>query len=305
MEIDTMLEAGAPWTSRGCAVVIYHGGCVDGLFAAAVAERALKVQGWQVELYAAEHKRPLPAFPHARHVVCVDFCPPAGELQDLRAACPDVTVIDHHDSARSLLEHVRGMITVCFDLDESGATLAWRYYFPDKPIPLLLAYVRDRDLWRWSLCASQAVNASLQKLKRTPDALPAFELWGDHTYIESLRAAGEVEIRVRDEAVASAVARCHWRCVAGYRVPCTAMMLWESELGHALLEAHPDAPFSVNFSVLDDGRVRFSVRGADKLHLGELMREVFGGGGHPNAAGAMFPSLAALDAACPAVKGGA
>lgn len=305
MEIDTMMEAGAVWTSRGCAVVVYHGGCVDGLFAAAVTERALKARGWQVELYAAEHKRPLPAFPHARHVVCVDFCPPADELQDLRAGCADVLVIDHHDSARELLQHVRGMINVRFDLNESGATLAWRHYNPADPLPTLLAYVRDRDLWRWELPHSQAINASLQRLKREVSGLPAFELWDDPDYIERLRAEGEVEMRVRDEAVASAVARCHWREVAGYRVPCTAMMLWESELGHALLKAHPDAAFSVNFSVLDDGRVRFSVRGMDKLHLGELMRDTFGGGGHPNAAGAMFPSLSALDAACPAVKGGA
>jgi oligoribonuclease NrnB/cAMP/cGMP phosphodiesterase (DHH superfamily) len=300
MDQDTMLEAGA--SRLPVAVVVYHGGCVDGLFAAAVAQRALSARGFEVELYAAEHKRPLPAFPKAQHIVCVDFCPPADELQDLRYFCPNVTVIDHHDSARELLMGVRSMLEVVFDLDESGATLAWRHYFPGEPMPTLLAYVRDRDLWRWGLPDSQAINASLQRLKREVGGLPAFELWDDPDYIEQLRAEGEVEIRVRDEAVASAVSRCHWRWVAGHRVPCTAMMLWESELGHALLKAHPEAPFAVNFSVLDDGRVRFSVRGAGKLHLGELMRDTFGGGGHPNAAGAMFPGLYALDAACPVVK---
>lgn len=238
MDQDTMLEAGA--SRLPVAVVVYHGGCVDGLFAAAVAQRALSARGFEVELYAAEHKRPLPAFPHAQHVVCVDFCPPADELQGLRYYPHGVTVIDHHDSARELLESVRDVIGVVFDLNESGATLAWRHYFPGEPMPTLLAYVRDRDLWRWGLPDSQAISASLQRLKREVGGLPAFELWDDPDYIEQLRAEGEVEIRVRDEAVASAVSRCHWRWVAGHRVPCMAMMLWKSELGHALPKAHPE-----------------------------------------------------------------
>lgn len=299
---DTMMEAGAAALLVAC--VVYHGGCVDGLFGLAVVRRALEGKGYEVRAIAGAYNKPLPSMEGAALVVCVDFCPTAEQLQDLRAAHDNVTVIDHHDTARPLLEHVRGMMEVVFDMDESGATLAWRHYFPGEPMPALLGYVRDRDLWRWELPGSKPINYMLQKLKRHEGALPPFDLWGHGGYIDSLKSMGDVEMRVRDEAVLSAVARCHWRQVGVHRVPCTMMQLWESELGHELLNAHPEALISANISVQADGSVRFSVRANDRLHVGDLMRDLFGGGGHPNAAGAEFADVAALEAACPTIKHG-
>lgn len=302
MSKDTMMEAGAAALPVAC--VVYHGGCVDGLFGLAVVRRALEGKGYEVRAIAGAYNKPLLSMEGAALVVCVDFCPTAEQLQDLRAAHDNVTIIDHHDTARPLLERVFSVMRVVFDLDESGATLAWRHYFPDEHMPTLLAYVRDRDLWRWELPGSKAINYMLQKLKRTEGALPSFELWDDVDYIAALAKQGMVEMRVRDEAVLSAVARCHWRQVGIHRVPCTMMQLWESELGHELLNAHPEALMSANISVQPDGSVRFSVRSCDRVHVGQLMSNMFGGGGHPNAAGAEFADVAELERCCPTIKHG-
>lgn len=298
MSKDTMMEAGAAALPVAC--VVYHGGCVDGLFGLAVVRRALEQRGYEVTAVAGAYNKPLPSMAWASLVVCVDFSPPRAELLALEGTGVGLLVLDHHDTAREALD---GLDFAIFDADESGATLAWRHYFPDEPMPALLAYVRDRDLWRWELPGSKAINYMLQKLKRTEGALPGFERWDDRGYIHALRTAGDVQMHVRDEAVVSAVARCHWRQVGVHRVPCTMMQLWESELGHELLNAHPEALMSANISVQPDGSVRFSVRANDRLHVGDLMRDLFGGGGHPNAAGAEFADVAELERRCPTIKG--
>lgn len=299
MSKDTMMEAGAAALPVAC--VVYHGGCVDGLFGLAVVRRALEARGYHVDAVAGAYNKPLPSMAGASLVVCVDFSPPRAELLALEGTGVGLLVLDHHDTAKDALD---GLDFAIFDADESGATLAWRYFFRDAPMPALLAYVRDRDLWRWELPGSKAINYMLQKLKRHEGGLPPFELWGHAGYIDSLRSMGGVEMRVRDEAVLSAVARCHWRQVGVHRVPCTMMQLWESELGHELLNAHPEALLSANISVQADGSVRFSVRANDRVHVGQLMADLFGGGGHPNAAGAEFADVAALEAACPTIKHG-
>jgi hypothetical protein len=39
-------------------------------------------------------------------------------------------------------------------MNKSGATLAWAYFHPHEPVPLFVAYVEDRDLWRKALPGS-------------------------------------------------------------------------------------------------------------------------------------------------------
>ena len=47
-----------------------------------------------------------------------------------------------------------------FDMSRSGAQIAWEY-FENKPAPPLVSYVQDRDLWKWELQDSQAVNEAI------------------------------------------------------------------------------------------------------------------------------------------------
>ena len=85
-----------------------------------------------------------------------------------------VVVLDHHFSARERYEADPGVANliadgghrVVFDLDYSGAVLAWRYFHPHRPIPPLLAYVQDQDLWQWKLPRSEEVNAAIGSFER-------------------------------------------------------------------------------------------------------------------------------------------
>ena len=77
----------------------------------------------------------------------------------------DVIVIDHHKTAMQSLEGLSDAITKRFDMQECGATLAWKTFFPKEPVPVLLQYVRDRDLWLKELPLTEETHIAFSTLR--------------------------------------------------------------------------------------------------------------------------------------------
>jgi oligoribonuclease NrnB/cAMP/cGMP phosphodiesterase (DHH superfamily) len=46
-------------------------------------------------------------------------------------------------------------------MSKSGARLAWEFFHPDAPVPALVSYVEDRDIWAWKHPESPAFLAAL------------------------------------------------------------------------------------------------------------------------------------------------
>src|SRR4030095_3124263 len=148
-------------------VCYFHAGCPDGFGAAWSVWRA-----WGEDArYVPRGHDPDP--PRRAHVggtvVFVDIAPDNQYLRQLADEAAHVVVLDHHWSARERyaadpgVENlvVDGGHQVVFDLDYSGAVLAWRHFHPDEPVPPLLAYVQDQDLWQWALPRSAEGNAAI------------------------------------------------------------------------------------------------------------------------------------------------
>ena len=138
-------------------LVIGHAHCVDGFAAMWVADRALRVQGQEPELLSAQYGEKPPEV-SGRTVYIVDFSYPRVVLEELASKAKSLVVIDHHKSAQKDLE---GLPYCTFDLTESGATLTWRHFHDTNPLPTLLQYVKDFDLWKHELPYTQEINAWL------------------------------------------------------------------------------------------------------------------------------------------------
>ena len=145
-------------------LVLFHGrNCPDG-FAAALA--AWRFYGGAVELRGLDHgeARTVGDLPplEGRSVYVLDFSFPAELLQAIDERAARLVLLDHHKSAADALE---GFACRCgvvhFDLAKSGARLAWEFFFPDAPLPDLVRYVEDRDLWNWQFPESAAYLAAL------------------------------------------------------------------------------------------------------------------------------------------------
>lgn len=145
-------------------LVIYHGrSCPDG-FAAALAARLY--YGEQAEYLGLDHgdiktMEDLPQL-NGRAVYILDFSFSVDILRGMEERAAKLVLLDHHKSAA---EKLTGFSCRCgvvhFDMNKSGARLAWEFFHPNKPIPALVQFVEDRDIWVWQYPESAGFLAAL------------------------------------------------------------------------------------------------------------------------------------------------
>nr|WP_138922362.1 DHHA1 domain-containing protein [Hylemonella gracilis] len=166
-------------------LVIYHARCPDGFCAALAAW--LFYEG-RAEFRACDHGdvrtvEDLPAL-DGRAVYILDFSFAADLLSEIERRAAKLVLLDHHKSAA---EKLTGFACRCgavhFDMQRSGARLAWDYFQSDRPAPALVRYIEDRDLWNWAYPESAAFLAAL-------DMEPMdFERWAEIANYDEVQLA--------------------------------------------------------------------------------------------------------------------
>ena len=160
----------APDRNDPSPLVLYHGkGCADG-FGAALA--AWQFYGDRAQYLGLDHGdvasiNDLPPL-QGRAIYILDFSFAAPILQAMDAQAAKLVMLDHHKSAA---EKLTGFTCRCgvvhFDMHKSGARLAWEFFHPGAPVPVLLQHVEDRDLWSWALADSAAFLSALDMEPQT------------------------------------------------------------------------------------------------------------------------------------------
>lgn len=170
-------------------VVIYHGGCPDGTAAAWALSLALDNSKTYYHYGRFNEKSP---DVKDKEVIFVDFTYPADTILTMLQEATNITVLDHHESARPLTLISDPKFKLHLDLDRSGAQMAWDYaklhssalehsgdleHTPAKygtnPAgdcelsqfskevllsnnrPWFIDDIADRDLWRWQIPGSK------------------------------------------------------------------------------------------------------------------------------------------------------
>lgn len=282
---------------------IYHGNCADGFGAAWAVRQAL---GDEVEFHPGVYQSPPPDVTD-RDVIMVDFSYKRPVLNDIADMARSVLILDHHKSAAddladfppapdtwgAWLEYadVTGdNAAALFDMDRSGAMIAWNFFHPGKEPPRLLEHIQDRDLWRFDLPGTREVQAALFSLPYD------FEVWDD------LMTYGGIPDRFYRDGVA--IERKHFKdinellavmqtrmTIGGHDVPVVNLpYTLSSDAGHKM--AHGE-PFAACYYRKPDGW-EFSLRSSDDgMDVSEIAK-LYGGGGHRNAAGFRVSDLGDL-----------
>lgn len=291
--------------------VFYHADCLDGFGAAYAAWRRFGADADYRPMHYGNDWTP--ADVAHRDVYVLDFSFPPAVLKEIARRARSVTQIDHHASARadwapqlaaaagsSLARHAEGALAVLFDLDKSGARLAWEFFHPGTPVPAALLHVEDQDLWRFRLPGTRAFCRALRlrpfdfaewqrlvDVAEAPEAAPFRALLVEGEAIERflaievsrLAASGLVgTVRLPQPGDPGAAP------VEGLAINANAV--FASDLGGALAER--SGTFGLIWHLDADGWVKASLRGCNRLDMAALARQ-FGGGGHPNAAGFRLP----------------
>lgn len=274
---------------------IYHGHCNDGFTAAWVVRRAIP----RCELYAGVHQDPPPDV-RGLDVILVDFSYKRAVLEALARAAASLLIIDHHKTAieelgdlrtvESLAQHIghteqdrsKGVAPswhAYFDLERSGAGLAWDFFFPSEPRPPLIDRIEDRDLWRFAYPDTRAVTAAVCSYPHELDT------W-DRLFsadLATLRADGEAIERKHQRDITELLTVVTRRMrIGGYNVPVANLpYTLTSDAGHRLAQGEP---FAGCYWDTPHGRV-FSLRSTDAgIDVSEIAKR-YGGGGHRNASG--------------------
>lgn len=289
-------------------ICIYHGGCADGFTAAWAVWLALG----EIEFYPGVYGEAPPDVT-GRDVIMVDFSYKRPVIEAMAATCRTMLILDHHKTAAAelagierpyvenmgwedYLESVHNAFHqlnrdprapfAVFDMDRSGAQIAWDFFHPGKPRPVLVEYVADRDLWRFDLSFSREVSAWLYSWpmdfthwkyawdKMESDTLPG---------MGSVKDQGGAILRQHDKNVASLIRNTRRTMViGGQTVPvANAPHFMASDAGHIMAE---DQPFSATYYDRPGARV-FSLRSRDGGADVAAIAAQYGGGGHRNAAG--------------------
>ena len=258
---------------------VYHGNCADGFTAAWVVRKAFGED--DVEFVAGVYGEPPPDVA-GRDVIVVDFSYPRATMEGIVARARSVLVLDHHKTARDALADLPGA-TVVFDMERSGAGIAWDHFFPWVQRPALIDRIEDRDLWRFSYPDTREVQAAVFAHEYT------FENW------DALAAADLAALSVDGRAIE----RKHFKDIrelvnvvtrtmeiGGHAVPVANLpYTFTADAGHHLAEGHP---FAACYWDTPAGRV-FSLRSREGGADVSRIAKAYGGGGHANAAGFRVP----------------
>lgn len=261
---------------------IYHANCADGFMSATILGDALGFDN--IDFYPGVHQRPPPDVA-GRDVIIVDFSYKRDVLLQMAKVAHHITVLDHHKSAAEDLVNPPPNVSATFDMERSGAMMAWDYCHPDTPAPPLVAHVQDRDLWRFELEGTREIQTALFSYPYD------FKVWQamlhDPNITKVLASDGAALVRKHNkdikELIAAAVDEV---CILGYKVPLlNAPYFFSSEAGHILCEGHP---FAACYYIAADG-VNFSLRSNEQGMDVSAIASSFGGGGHAQAAGFRVP----------------
>ena len=259
---------------------IYHGNCPDGFAAAWAVYHAL---GDDVEFHKGIHQQ-LPPDVTGLDVYLVDFSYRKPVLEDMLKQAASITILDHHISAQEDLADLlsSGKVGGLFDMNKSGAMLAWEWFHPDKVAPKLIQHIQDRDLWQFKLDGTREITMGLASypydfvlwnklMNSTPDELELLKRDG-----EALLRKLHIDIKI---LIHSGVRR---MVIGGYNVPVlNAPAAYVSEAGNILAKGEP---FAACYWDHADGR-SFSLRSSETGEDVSKVAKQYGGGGHAKASG--------------------
>jgi uncharacterized protein len=260
--------------------VLYHRSCNDGFTAAYC---AWTVFGDSAEYIGVSYGEEPPAVNEGDRIYIVDFSFPREVMLSWEKVASELVVLDHHKTAQEALQ---GLSFATFDMNKSGAILAWEYWHPDEPIPTLIRYVQDRDLWKKELILSDEVSVMLRSFKKD------FEVWhvlAQLSCADLLSLAwiiGTPILRRRQKDVEAIASNYTWKEIGGYKVPTvhTSKPSLASDIGHYLCKTFPDAPFSAVGWSDGNGKTKWGLRSVGDFDVSQIAKQS-GGGGHKNAAG--------------------
>ena len=263
-------------------LVIYHGNCQDGFTSAWAIW--MKHPDW--DFYPAKHGDPPPDLTDREIVYMVEFSYKRPVILEIATPERSIIILDHHKTAEADLVDLPSNVSVTFDMNKSGARLAWEAFHPGTFVPRLVEHVEDRDLWRFHYADTKAFSAALFAEEYN---FITWKLWNEKIQQEGVKWAvreGEAILRKAAKDTAELLQNKFKMTLSGHEVWAANLpYTFSSDAGNILAQGEP---FGATF-YLDGGFAYFSLRSTEEgIDVSEIAK-AYGGGGHKHAAGFKMP----------------
>lgn len=268
-------------------IILYHADCPDGFSAA---WSAWKKFGDKAEYIGVHHGAPPPAGLKNRGIYFLDFAYPEEIMKGVISVNKRVTAIDHHVSREQAVKMTQDY---SYSVDNSGAVLAWKYFHSGKPVPRMLEYVEDIDLWKFRHKNVKEIGAFIGAFERN------FKVWDklvkniqNGVFRKKAVAKGKIMLEHENRLMAQLIDEgAKLVLFEGYEVyAVNAPHFFASYVGHLLMDKK--LPMAIVWSE-DKERVNVSLRSDGTVDVSKIAAK-YGGGGHKQSAGFDLPAVSAF-----------
>lgn len=277
-------------------MVIYHAGCNDGYGSAFVAYNFLKktCPETKVEFYPAFYNSSTYPEVKGKNVLVCDFSFKKNISEKMIKEANKFLILDHHKSAMKDLEQIPAINKV-FDMEHSGAYLTWKFFFGSEPVPKLISYIQDNDIWTKEMKMTHEFSAFINTVPKTFDEYG--KLMDEKYLVQMIETEGSGMLKQNNTNIMEAVRHSVVKFVEidgkYYFVVHLNSTCLVSEIGNKVFEKFPNADFSAIYHIDDyTNTTQFSLRSMnDRADVSELASK-WGGGGHKCASGFKVYSIA-------------
>lgn len=273
--------------------IITHDKDLDGFTSGAIIKMALEEKNADYQLIGYDYGQPFPwdKIPRKSTVIMADVSLPMEEMYDL-AYYTDFkfTWIDHHKSdieefLASDADVIRA-IPASLDSRFAACELCWKYFFPERPIPLAIELLGKYDTWRdngtnyWDEVILP-FQYGMRLYCTGPETFPMGVI-SDKAYVDEITKIGQAILKYQANVDAYAAKGAFEIDFKGYRAIC---MNGGGTNSQAFKTVYDEAKHDLMMPFRFNGKFwTFSIYTTKDIDCSVLAKEL-GGGGHAKSAG--------------------
>lgn len=280
-------------------IIFYHSNCHDGHMSAFTLWCDLHNQTKvKVDYYPVNYGTTPPDVT-GKIVYILDFSFPCNILKLMISQAEALLIIDHHKTAQENLDEIPDKYKI-FDMNECGATLTWKYLYPDKPLPLAYNYIRSRDLWTHDMKDTDAFYLAFEIAIRNEKGKYDFNLTEKYLIdkeVENLLNIGKVLKVYHDTLVEKTLSNIYFcpirrddqLLIVAY-VNVTAGLA--SDVGAQCMKNYTFVDFCACYHTIPiNQKTIFSLRSRDGCQDVSVIARDHGGGGHRNSSSCLIDKI--------------
>lgn len=261
--------------------IVYHNNCPDGVASAWIVWSFYKNEPIMIGTYPGNLPEEV-AEDEAASVLYVDLSPDKTKYPDIVSR--NIIIIDHHKSCYNQYADFPRLIYGGMENKWSAAMMCQHIFETNYK---WVEYVSDRDTWQFKLDYSDAINMAIyiKEYLTVPDLVDDYLDYLQD--LESLRRDGLCYLEVRNKYVQDIAKHVYIHENGDKKIGLVNCPILQSDVGNYLVnedenEIDTAVMYTVN-NILYKNFIKCSARSRDKSAL--PLAELFGGGGHANAAG--------------------